>query len=103
MKNYKKQKYSGNENGWHDPIVTLGVHSMQDRHAELLNDQFRSTGVKYEETTDIPSEFGGDATESHLHNEPNLEIKEGNVVVKDQNVQKEGEVKEPEKKKAKAK
>lgn len=58
MKNYKKQQYSGNENGWDEPIVTLGVTAIRESQADELNSHFGSTGIKYEETEDTPS---GDA------------------------------------------
>lgn len=83
MKNYKKQKYSGNENGWHEPIVTLGIHNMHEEQAEALNDQFRNTGIKYEETDIVPHEFKKATNDEANHGEPNLEVKDGEVVVKD--------------------
>ncbi|GEM_PF-5975795 len=80
MKNYKKQKYSGNENGWHEPIVTLGVHAMHESQAATLNDQFRNTGIKYEETTILPYEFEKTTTDKADHGEPNLVVKDGEFV-----------------------
>lgn len=56
MKNYKKQQYSGNENGWDEPIVTLGVTAIRESQADELNSHFGSTGIKYEETDETPSE-----------------------------------------------
>jgi hypothetical protein len=53
-KNYKKLQHTGNENGWNEPIVSLGVTSLSDDQAEELNSHFPSTGTKYEETDEKP-------------------------------------------------
>jgi hypothetical protein len=56
MKNYEKQKFSGNENEWYEPIVTLGVSRIHEEQAAELNSHFRNTGVKYVETDKEPWE-----------------------------------------------
>jgi hypothetical protein len=61
MKNYAKNQYSGNINGWGDNFKTLSVHKMNDDQAAELNSHFGSTGVKYEETDIEPHEFGSEA------------------------------------------
>jgi hypothetical protein len=45
---YDKVKYSGNENGWHEPKDIIGKIVMHESNADELNSHFRSTGVKYE-------------------------------------------------------
>lgn len=81
MKSYKKLRYTGNENGWHEPIVQLGITKMHDHQAAELNDQFRNTGVKYQETTDKPSTET--TTNAADHGEPNLVVKDGQLVKTD--------------------
>lgn len=53
-KNYKKLQHIGNENGWHEPAVSLGVTSITEAQAEELNSHYPSTGTKYEETDEKP-------------------------------------------------
>lgn len=53
-KNYKKLQHTGNENGWHEPIVSLGVTAITKDQADELNSVFASTGTKYEETDEKP-------------------------------------------------
>jgi hypothetical protein len=84
MKNYSKQQYSGNENGWHEPVVKLGNYAMQDSHVEELNSHFNSTGTFYEETDDMPDEFERDVVDVQTGDtEPNLVYKDGKLVKAD--------------------
>lgn len=81
LKNYEKQKYSGNENGWHEPIVNIGVTAITEAVAAELNSHFRNTGVKYEETDKEPS---GEATRDEAdHGERGLVVKDGEFVPTD--------------------
>lgn len=80
-KNYKKLKYSGNENGWFEPIVTLGVTVITEAQAEELNSQFRNTGVKYEETSETPADYRETTTDQADHGEQYLVVKGGKQVV----------------------
>lgn len=79
MKNYERQKYSGNENGWHEPIVNVGVSRMDESQAAELNSHFRNTGIKYVETDKEPWEGDNEQVTSD-HGEPNLTIKDGKAV-----------------------
>lgn len=79
MKTYNKLKYTGNENGWHEPIVNLGKTKIQESHASELNEQFRNTGLKYEETTDDDMDVTA-TTDQADHGEPNLVVKDGKFV-----------------------
>lgn len=84
MKNYKKQQYTGNENGWAEPIKTLGVTAIDETHANELNSQFRNTGIKYEETDETPSGFNGSVTTNEAdHGEPKMVVKDGEFVETD--------------------
>jgi hypothetical protein len=81
MKNYKKQQYTGNENGWAEPIKTLGVTSIHAHHAAELNAQFRNTGIKYVETDMTPIEWAKKqaptTTNEADHGEPGMVVKDG--------------------------
>ena len=48
MKTYIKKQYTGNENGWAEPIAEVSQHTITDEQAALFNEQFRNTGIKYE-------------------------------------------------------
>lgn len=82
MKNYRKDQYTGNENGWREPIKALGIVSIHEDTASELNTHFRNTGIKYEETTEKPSEFT--TTDQADHGEKNLVVK-GNKFVTTKN------------------
>ena len=79
MKNYERQKFSGNENGWHEPVVSLGVSRLHEEQAAELNSHFRNTGIKYVETSKEPWESDNKQVTSD-HGEPNLTIKDGKAV-----------------------
>lgn len=76
LKNYEKQRYSGNENGWHEPIVGVGVTSITEAVASELNSHFRNTGVKYELTDKEPYEGTVTVNEAD-HGERNLAVTGG--------------------------
>lgn len=48
MKDYVKKQWSGNKNGWHEPVKEVSTHRITDAQAEELNKSFGSTGTKYE-------------------------------------------------------
>lgn len=80
MKNYEKQRYSGNENGWHEPIISLGVTRIKESTADELNLHFHSTGIKYVETDKLPSDELSAPSDEADQSEPNLAIQGGKVV-----------------------
>lgn len=47
MKTYEKQQFTGNENGWDEPIKVLGETTIPESMADELNSHFRNTGIKY--------------------------------------------------------
>ena len=80
MKNYEKQRYSGNENGWHEPIISLGVTCIKESTADELNAHFRNTGIKYVETDKLPSDEIPAPSDEADQSEPNLAIQVDKVV-----------------------
>lgn len=48
MKDYIKKQYTGNENGWDEPIKEISTHRITEDQAAELNSHFRNTGTKYE-------------------------------------------------------
>lgn len=78
LKNYEKQRYSGNENGWHEPIVGIGVTAIDEATAAELNSHFRNTGVKYEPTSKNP--YDGEVTINEAdHGEHGLAVDNGKL------------------------
>jgi hypothetical protein len=75
---YYKNQYTGNENGWHGPIITLGETSLSEQHLNELNSQFRNTGIKYED-----KQYTDQCKETTInqadHGEPNLAVKDGKL------------------------
>ena len=78
LKKYYKNQYSGNENGWHEPIITLGETSLSKQHLNELNSQFRNTGIKYEDEQ-YTDQYKDVTTNQADHGEPNLVVKDGKL------------------------
>lgn len=49
MKTYNIQKHDGNINKWEDTFTDMGQTTIDETHAETLNADFGSTGIKYVE------------------------------------------------------
>jgi hypothetical protein len=78
LKKYYKNQYTGNENGWHEPIITLGETSLSEQHLNELNSQFRNTGIKYEDKQ-YTDQYKETSINQADHGEPNLAVNDGKL------------------------